>query len=93
MKADILNHIDEIKSTIMYHLIISKGVERINALVQENHEFFGSPLPGDSCIKAAADTLERLIRDAGLKEEVQCTCHENNSIGDSEPMWCPAHDV
>lgn len=49
-------------SHIMLFSDIAGDVERILDLVQENEEFFGNLVAGDSKMKAAADKLEELVR-------------------------------
>jgi hypothetical protein len=42
---------------------VQEDAERIISLVRKNQEFFGAT-PGSRCMRNAADTLERLVREA-----------------------------
>lgn len=55
----------EEEKSLNFHRDIEPDVQRIIGLVQENREFFGGTrILGTSCIKAAADTLERVVSEA-----------------------------
>jgi hypothetical protein len=44
-----------------YYQIVKPDLERLYALVQNNQDFFGDPVAGESCLKLAADKLEQVI--------------------------------
>jgi len=53
---------DKINGVLTFWEIHSENIFRIISLVQENNAFFDNPLGGSSCLKTAADKLEKLIQ-------------------------------
>lgn len=54
--------LDKFTGHFTYYRSIRRDLNRITGLVQENPEFFHAHL-GESCIRVAAETLERLVAD------------------------------
>lgn len=51
-----------VTSHMRFYQTAQSDISRIQMLVQDNPEFFEAR-PGYSCLRAAADTLERLVKE------------------------------